>query len=526
MNIKEITSKESSDGSATLCFPGNLGNIRIMLMLAALSICASSQPLRATQLLAPQSPPILTPKPGPDPRINGPRVYGVRPGHPFLYRIPCTGDRPMEFSAVQLPQGLTIDGSTGIITGTSPAKGEYVVTLGAKNEHGSATKVFKIIVGERISLTPQMGFNDWYSFYNRVTEADMRSAADALISSGMADAGYQYVNVDDCWMGKRDTTGNITGNEKFPDMKALADYIHGKGLKAGLYTSPGPKTCANYEGAFQHEAQDAKQFADWGFDFLKYDWCSYSHVAGKNPDLAAMKKPYQLMGEILKQQSRDIVLNLCQYGMGDVWKWGGEVGNSWRTTGDLGLAHNARLPGFFSIGMSNAHHWACARPGAWNDPDYILIGWVGNAHGLGIAHQTTLTPDEQYSYMSMWALMAAPLFFSGDMTKLDAFTLNVLCNPEVIDVDQDPLGKQAGVLRESAAEFVLVKVLSDGSKAVGLFNLSEKPRTMAVTWGDLGIVGRQIARDLWRQKDIGSHLEKFEASVPPHGVVLVSVRPD
>jgi alpha-galactosidase len=211
--------------------------------------------------------------------------------------------------------------------------------------------------------------------------------------------------------------------------------------------------------------------------------------------------------------------------MGDVWKWGGTVGNSWRTTGDLGMARSTQLPGFYSIAFSNARHSDYARPGAWNDPDYILIGWVGDTHGMGEGKKTTLTPNEQYSYMSMWSLMAAPLIFSGDMAKLDPFTLNVLCNSEVIAVDQDPLGRQAKILRQSASEFVLVKELEDGSKAIGLFNLTEAPAKMAVSWTELGISGKQIIHDLWRQKDLEKSKKQFQTEVPRHGVALVRVTP-
>ena len=216
-----------------------------------------------------------------------------------------------------------------------------------------------------------------------------------------------------------------------------------------------------------------------------------------------------------------MVFNLCQYGIGDVWKWGGDVGNCWRTTGDLGVARGTNLPGFYSIAFSNAKHWEYARPGAWNDPDYILIGWVGDAHRMGEGTKTTLTPNEQYSYMSLWSLMAAPLIFSGDMAKLDAFTLNVLCNAEVIAVDQDTLGKQAKILRQTDREFVLVKELNDGSKAVGLFNLGEQPAKLSISWAELGISGKQHVRDLWRQKELGRFNKEFQTQVPRHGVIMV-----
>jgi alpha-galactosidase len=481
---------------------------------------------------------ILTPKPGPKPRINGPKIYGCRPGRPVIYRIPCTGQRPMSFAVENLPPTLTLDNTTGIITGTAPAKrGEYLVTLEAKNRRGSAQRPFKIVVGDALALTPPMGWNSWYIHYWRVTGKHMRRAADAMIESGMADFGYQYVNIDDCWMVKpdsndpmiggepRDADGAIRSNGHFPDMKALADYIHAKGLKAGLYTSPGPLTCQGYTGTYQHEEVDAKQFAEWGFDFLKYDWCSYGRVAtGEGAD--RVQRPYRKMGAILPQLDRDIVFNLCQYGMGDVWTWGGEVGgNCWRTTGDLGLAGGSDLPGFYHIGLSNAQHWQYAKPGQWNDPDYILIGWVGDAHKQAEGKPTTLTPNEQYSYMSMWCLMAAPLIFSGDMDKLDDFTLNVLCNAEVIEVDQDPLGKQAPILRRTDDYFIMAKDMEDGSKAVGLFNTAPTASNIVVTWTDLGIEGPYCVRDLWRQKNLGTYRNIYEAKVPRHGVALVRLFP-
>jgi len=503
--------------------------VGILFVAFALSMCSAETALVEEAV-------VLTPPPPLEPRINGPTVYGVRPGSPFLYRIPCTGERPMTFAAKGLPAGLSLDAKTGIITGKTTKTETHRVMLTSRNARGAARREFRIVVGNQLALTPPMGWNSWYIHYNRVSDEVMRQAADQMIETGMADYGYQYVNIDDCWMnaesmGKhqtdpkrvgpvRDASGNIQPNVYFPDMKAMTDYIHAKGLKAGIYTSPGPRTCAGFGGAYQHETQDARQFAAWGFDFLKYDWCSYGRIA-TNKTLENFKKPYQLMWGELQKLDRDIVFNLCQYGMGDVWKWGGEVGHCWRTTGDLGLERGTNLPGFYSIARKNAEHWEYARPGAWNDPDYILIGWVGDAHKLGEGHPTSLTPNEQYSYMSLWSLMAAPLVFSGDMAKLDVFTLNILCNNEVIEVDQDPLGKQARILRNTPTEFVLVKEMEDGSKAVGLFNLGNEPAKLSVTWTDLGLTGKQRVRDLWRQKHIGTYERRFEATVPRHGVSFV-----
>jgi len=470
---------------------------------------------------------ILTPKPGPEPKINGPAVFGARPGHPFLYRIPCTGERPVTFRVENLPGGLTFDAATGIITGTVPATaGRYEMTLAAENGKGRNEKAFTLVVGETLALTPPMGWNDWYIHYDQVTEEHMRRAADVMISSGMADYGYMYVNVDDCWMKKkgespyRDDKGVILTNAKFPDIKGMVDYIHGRGLRAGVYTSPGPWTCAEYTASAGHEELDAATFAAWGFDFLKYDWCSYGDAAA-GADREKAIKPYRQMGEILKKLDRDIVYNLCQYGMSNVWEWAGSVGgNCWRTTHDLGNQKDDALPGFMQIGLSNAEHYAYAKPGQWNDPDYILIGWVGNT---GEERLTTLTGDEQYAYMSMWCLIAAPLVFSGNMAKLDAFTLNVLCNAEVIAVDQDVLGRQGRIIRKTGDEFVMVKELEDGSTAVGLFNLSRASKEIAIAFKDLGMEGKAAVRDLWRQKDLGIFDTGYSAEVNPHGVVLIRI---
>ncbi len=471
---------------------------------------------------------LLTPPPGPAPKINGPTIYACGPAHPFLYRIPATGRRPMRFSAAGLPAGLSLDPASGIIRGSVAAKGTYCAKLRAENDCGADQRSLRIVCGETLALTPPMGWNSWYILNMRVSEVHMREAARQMIASGMADYGYQYVNIDDGWIKHqgekpyRDAQGAVLPNAKFPDIRGMVDEIHVTGLKAGLYTSPGPWTCGGCVGAYQHEAADARRFARWGFDFLKYDWCSYGEVAGGN-GLAHMKKPYQVIAAELKKQDRDIVLNLCQYGMGEVWKWGGEVGQCWRTTGDLGAEPDRRLPGFYGVAFSNAVHWEYARPGCWNDPDYVLIGYV-DPMCTGTTHKTPLTPSEQYSYMSLWCLMAAPLVFSGDMARLDPFTLNVLCNAEVIDVDQDALGRQARVIRKTPNDFVLVKDLEDGSKALGLFNLSETKGTLAVDWAELGLSGPRQVRDLWRQKDLPVVDGKIKAVVPRHGVLLMRLR--
>lgn len=499
-------------------------------------IVEDADPKLVPRSYPPEEKVVLTPKPPQEPRINGTRVYGVRPGAPFLFRIPATGVRPMQFSARDLPAGLTIDQNTGIISGsiTSRDKQTYKTTLVAENTAGKAERELRIVVGDTLALTPPMGWNDWYAHYDRITDSMMRQAADIMVSTGMADVGYQYVNIDDCWMNfvkhkdlkrmgpRRDDQGNILPNAYFPDMAAMTAYIHSLGLKAGLYTSPGPQTCAGCEGAWDKEEQDARQFAAWNFDFLKYDWCSYQKKA-KDQSLDEMKKPYIKMGNILKTLDRDIVLNLCQYGMGDVWKWGAEVGgHCWRTAGDLGF----ELDRYHEVATRNAEHWQYAKPGAWNDPDYLLIGYVGAASEMGEPIPCSLSPSEQYSYMTLWCLMASPLFYSGDMTKLDEFTLNILCNPEVIEIDQDPLGVQGRpVIKRDDETEIWTKPLEDGSVAVGLFNRAETQQSVKVVWGEIGLKGRQRVRDLWRQQDLGVTDDGYSAPVNRNGVVLVRVWP-
>lgn len=476
-----------------------------------------------------EKPYILTPKPSPRPRINGPKVFGVRPGHPLLYTIAATGDRPMEFAVDNLPTGLAVDGSTGQITGTLNEKGESTVMLRAKNALGTDEREFRIVVGDTIALTPPLGWNSWNCFAHDIDDKKVRSAADAMVSSGLINHGWSYINIDDCWMVKpdskdsllagepRDARGMINTNKNFPDMKALSNYVHSKGLKIGIYSSPGPVTCQGYTASYEYEQQDAQQYANWEIDYLKYDWCSYGRVAGGS-DRTALMAPYFVMRDALDNVNRDIVYSLCQYGMGEVWKWGAEVGgNCWRTTGDItDTWSSVEWIGFSQDGLEEY-----ARPGRWNDPDMLVVGMVGWGPQL---HPTSLTPSEQYSHISLWCLLSAPLLVGCDMTQLDEFTLNLLTNDEVLEVNQDPLGKQANRVSQIDDLEVWVKVLEDGSKAVGLFNRQDDMTSVTAMWSDLDTQGKQLIRDLWRQKDLGVFEDSFTATVPGHGVELVRVR--
>jgi alpha-galactosidase len=471
----------------------------------------------ATQSAPREEAVILTPIAPPAPRINGPSVVGVRPGHPFFYHIPVSGVRPMTLGAGPLPDGLIFDSGRGEITGVVAATGKYSVTLTARNAHGAATRQLDIVAGDAIALTPPLGWNSWNCFAQAVDDQKIRAAADAMVRSGLIDHGWTYINIDDCWEGKRDAGGMIQPNEKFPDMKALADYVHSKGLKIGLYSSPGPKTCGNYEGSWQHENQDAQQYAAWGFDYLKYDWCSYSEVDDKTlPDRQRLMKPYLAMDAALRKLDRDILFSLCQYGMGNVWQWGADVGgNCWRTTGDIGDSWSSMA----GIGFAQNGHEKYAGPGHWNDPDMMVLGKVG----WGNLHPTHLTPNEQYTHVSLWCLLTAALLIGADMSQLDAFTLNLLSNDEVLAVNQDALGKQAGRVAKNGETEIWAKKMADGSMAVGLFNRAEMAMEVQAKWTDLGLTGKHRVRDLWRQKDAGEFETSFTATVPRHGVCLVRV---
>ena len=511
--------------------------------------------------LAPVAPYILTPAAPATPRINGANVFGVRPGSPFLFTIPATGKRPMEFSVEGTPQNLviqtkghetqingqfsgilTLDPTTGQLTGSIKNKGEYKIVLCAKNTKGVAKKDFRIVCGDQIALTPPRGWNSWNCFAHAVSADKVKRAADALVKSGLVNHGWSYINIDDFWQNHRDakdptlrgefrdTNGVIVPNSRFPDMKGLADYVHNLGLKIGLYSSPGPWTCGGCAGSWQHEQQDAQTYAAWGFDYLKYDWCSYGSVAdGTVTNVMAVRSngspnkqgdvaiyPYKIMGNFLREQNRDIVFSLCQYGNADVWKWGGAVnGNCWRTTGDI----TDTWKSMSGIGFRQDKAAPFAKPGNWNDPDMLIVGEVG----WGNLHPTRLTPDEQYTHISLWCLLSAPLLIGCDMEKFDDFTLNLLENDEVLALDQDALGKEATCVATNGDVRIYAKELEDGGRALGLFNLGVTPAQLNFKQvAALGFGEKQHVRDLWRQSDVPAN-DTPAILLPAHGVVLYKV---
>lgn len=449
--------------------------------------------------------------------IHGPTVVGASPGKPFLFRVPATGKKPLSFSAPGLPPGLTLDPATGIIEGKVANAGNHRVLLRVKDASGAeAERALDLEIGpNKLALTPPMGWNSWNVWGLDVADDKIRRAADALIASGLADHGFSYVNIDDAWEGQRDGKGEIHSNQKFPDMKALSDYVHAKGLKLGIYSSPGPKTCGQYEGSYKHEAQDARTFATWGIDLLKYDWCSYGSVA-KGNDRHSLMKPYAIMGRALRASGRDVLYSLCQYGRGSVWEWGRQVGGHfWRTTGDIVDTWGS----VDTIGFGQAGKESFAGPGGWNDPDMLVVGNVGWSANV---RPTRLTPAEQVTHVTLWSLLAAPLLLGNDLEKLDDWTLDLLSNDEVIDVNQDRLGKAAGRVSADGPAEIWARPLADGTHAVGVFNRSPVSRKVRVDWSSLSLEGKQPVRDVWQRHDLGTH-ESLELEVLPHGAMLLKV---
>ena len=491
---------------------------------------------------------ILTPKAPDTPRINGPKVTGARPGSDFLYRIPATGVRPMTFAAEGLPKGLKLDEATGIITGKVRKAGTYNVTLKAENSLGSSEKEFRIIIGDRAALTPPLGWNSWNCWGNSVSQELMESSAKAMVESGLADYGWSYINIDDGWQGVRGGRHKaIMPNSKFPDMKALGDYIHSLGLKFGIYSTPWVSTYAShigsscdnpegtywwveqglvdeyykldrkkldkekirYYGEYSFAKNDVRQWVDWGVDYLKYDW--------NLNDVWWLRD----MREAIDASGRDIVYSISNKARVTIGPWLKQYADCWRTSTDI----RDNWDSISDIGFDTQDRWAGFKePGRWPDADMLVLGKVGWGRKM---RWTQLTPDEQYTHISLWAILASPMLIGCDMNMLDEFTLSLLCNHEVLDINQDPLGIQGVKQTVKDDYYVYIKPLEDGSLAVGLFNISDQPRKIGFIPHKLGLFGEQTVRDVWRQKDIAKVAQKeyWETEVAPHGAVLLRLSP-
>jgi alpha-galactosidase len=481
---------------------------------------------------------ILTPKPAATPRINGPRVFGVRPGHPFLYAIPATGERPMKFSADGLPAGLALDAATGRITGTIAAAGTHRVALRATNARGADAQPLRIEVGEKISLTPAMGWNSWNCWGVSVDQEKVLASARAIVASGLVNHGWSYINIDDTWQGARPGPDHaLQPNGKFPDLKKFCDEVHAMGLKAGIYSTPWITSYAGYPGgSADHPAGDwvkppspkqpnrkikpwhlgdhsfavvdARQWAAWGIDYLKYDW---------NPNEPPETK---VMADALRASGRDILYSLSNNSPFEHAAALAGLANSWRTTGDIrDIWGNLR-----NIWFQQEKWREFAGPGHWNDPDMLVIGPVDVGSGKSI-RPSRLTPNEQYTHLTLWCLLSAPLLIGCPVEKADEFTLSLLSNDEVLAIDQDELGRQAKQQVVDGRKQVYVKELVDGSHAIGFFNLAQESQPIAITWAQLGLKRPARARDLWRQQDVPLAGDGFSVEVGRHGTHLIRVWP-
>jgi alpha-galactosidase len=497
----------------------------------------------------------LTPPESPAPRINGAQLIGIRPDAPILFTIAASGERPMHLSANGLPAGMHLDSESGLITGSVSTVGAQVVTVRATNARGSAERRLTFVIGDRIALSPPLGWNSWNCWGDSVSQDKVLSSARAMVDKGLRDHGWTYINIDDGWQGTRGGPFNaIQPNAKFPAMKALVASIHAMGLKFGIYSTPWRGSYAGYIGsscdhpdgsynwqkANQHNENfrigsneeesramrskqwnsgqysfvvaDVRQWAEWGVDYLKYDW--YPNDVPQVEEISAA----------LEASGRDIVLSLSNkapYGLAADWS---RLANAWRTTDDISDSWQ-RLS---AIGFHQDRWAPFTGPGHWSDPDMLVVGRLSCGSDL---HLTNLTADEQYTHISLWSLLAAPLLIGCDLAQLDDFTLGLLTNDEVIDVDQDPLGLQATQISSESEKLIYAKELADRSFAVGLFNTGQTRVAIAFKWKDYGdfpkpLRDHQRVRDLWRQKDFGVFDGSFEAEVAPHGVVFLRLIPE
>ncbi len=487
---------------------------------------------------------ILTPPPAPQPRINGAKVFGVRPGHPVLYTIAATGKRPMEFSADNLPEGLQLNEQTGHIRGSLVKRGTYRLALRAENALGRAERELRIVVGDTILLTPLLGCNTWGGWGPKITDANLRAAAKAMVDTGLINHGWQYINIDDGWQGHRGgPLKAIQPNEKFPDMKAMCDYIHGLGLKAGIYSTPWTTSYAGFVGGSSDdpdgawtkpanrrdgwrvgkhlfETNDARQWAAWGFDYAKYDW---------RVDRVELTRR---MADALAVCDRDIVMELSNSVPFDKAAAHTGLAQLSRTTGDLvDFWDRSQMPpairgwaeGVREVMLAHDAWAPYQKPGHWNHACNIRIGLLGGWRDQPLT-PSHLTPDEQYTHISLWCLWGSPMIIGTPIERLDPFTLSLLSNDEVLEINQDPLGYQGRRIEVQGGEAV-VKKLEDGTQAVGLFNIAADTQPVSIKWSKLGLDQPQRVRDLWRQKDLGVHTEGFTADVRSHGVVLVRLTP-
>ena len=467
------------------------------------------------------------------PEIHGALRVGAWSGRPFLYQIPATGEPPLTFAADSLPQGLSLNKKSGLITGGVAAPGNYAVFLRATNALGTATRPLTVVCGAgKIGLTPPMGWSAWNLYGDSVDAEKIKLQADWMIKSGLAAQGFSYILLDDSWQGRRDLkTGEMTANARMGSIKALADYLHARGLKLGIYSSPNAETSGGYAGSEGHETQDAQTFAAWGVDYLKYDWTDNTRGKGAVP-FETVTAAFAKMREALDATNRAVFYALTPYNFGGQQAWGEPPvrANSWWKNVQVIESWE-----FVSRNVANLslHFMQPVSVGHWSDPGWLMVGKIGSASRN--PHFSKLTSDEQKTQVSAWCLAAAPLILSCDLTQLDPnraypLTSALLTNGEVLAVDQDALGLPPERLSSARQTEIWARPLADGTIAVGIFNKSEEPQNVAVPFADLPktasgakLTGSQPVRDLWLRKEAGNATGRYETTIPRHGVTLIKV---
>jgi alpha-galactosidase len=485
--------------------------------------CAFLLTLVAFLQLNAQNAPLLFEGP---PVFHGAKAIGNYPGTELIFTIPATGQRPINFTAQNLPAGLSVESNTGIIRGVAKERGSYIVKISADNAIGKAAEDLKIEIGDKLCLTPPMGWNSWNVFTNTLDEKLVIEITDAMVSTGMRDLGYQYINMDDFWhAASRNADGKPVANpEKFPHgIKWLSDYVHSKGLKLGIYSDAGDKTCGKCFGGFQHEEIDAKVYAEWGVDLLKYDFCFVPFK--KSEALTRYKK----MGDALKGSGRSIVYSLCNWGFFKPWTWGESVGgNYWRTTPDIMDTWKGTpfwYGSFRSIMSRQSKLHRYAGPGHWNDPDMMIVGNYGKGKATGAGGKYKGLSDLEYqTQMSLWSIMASPLLSSCDLRSMNEPTKNILLNAGILAINQDEKGEQAKLIMKQDGIWVYRKNLSDGSVAVALFNATKKEKKFDLKSSAIGLEGTYAAEDVWQHINAGILKESIELSLKGHETVVLRLK--
>jgi alpha-galactosidase len=455
------------------------------------------------------------------PVFHGAQVVGNYPNTDFIFTVPATGARPITFSSPNLPKGLVLEASTGIITGKMGPAGEYKIKIIASNSKGTAEEVIKIIAGDNLCLTPAMGWNSWNVFTKNIDEKMLMEMADAMVSTGMRDVGYQYINIDDNWQADNRASDKkpVPDPKKFPHgMKYVADYVHSKGLKFGIYSCAGNMTCGRRFGGYTYEDIDAKTYAEWGVDLLKYDYC-YTP-----PSQSTAIERYTKMGTALKHSGRSIVFSICEWGIRKPWLWAAQAGgNYYRITPDIMDSWDAAklwVASVMSISNREEKVWKYSGPGHWNDPDMLIVGNYGKGNATGGIYKG-LNDIEYQTHFSLWCMFSAPLLASSDIRKMNDPTYDILTNPEMLAIDQDELGEQAKPIYKMSGIRVYLRHLSGGALAVAVINTSKSDKKFDLKASLIGVKDPQVAHDVWQHGDIGILKDKISLSLKSHQTIVL-----